>query len=374
MTKRFLLFAVAALFAALCVPVARAQTTVIKGIAKDQQGKPLVGYTVQMVKKETGRKYNLKTDKRGEFFSLGIDFGNYDISLLDPTGHPVISDTNVHIPMPNKDENFLDFDLAKRAQAQQTQMTEEQKKQAKEVEQVQKENEKIKGLNQMLQQAQADMAAGNYDQALSLMQQAVQADPTRDVLWMKLADAQRLASTKAPDQATRTKQLQDSVESYKKAIALKTEKPTGSSTNLGDYWNNLGDAYGRLGMTQDAINSFQQAAQANPTSAGLYYFNLGAVLVNTGKSDEALQAFDKAIAADPANANAYFQRGVILLGKAKIEGDKTIAPPGTAEAFNKYLELEPTGQFAEAAKAMLSQIGAPVETSFGKPKATTKKK
>ncbi len=374
MTKRFLLFAAAVLCAALWVPVASAQTTQVKGIAKDQQGKPMVGYTIQMLKKETGRKYNLKTDKKGEFFSLGVDFGTYDVSLIDPSGKLVVTDTNVRIPTPNKEETFLDFDIAKRMQTQQATMSEEQKKQQAEYEKLQKENEKIKGLNQMLQQAQTDMAGGNYDQALSLMQQAVQADPTRDVLWMKLADAQRLASAKAPDQATKTKDLQDSVESYKKAIALKTEKPTGSSTNIGDYWNNLGDSYGRLGMSQDALSAFQQAAQANPTSAGLYYFNLGAVLVNTGKSDEALQAFDKAIAVDPNNANAYFQKGVILLGKAKIEGDKTIAPPGTAEAFNKYLELDPTGQFSEAAKAMLAQIGASVETSFGKTKATTKKK
>ncbi len=372
MRKRFLLFAIAAVCAALWVPVASAQTTQIKGIAKDQQGKPMVGYTVQLVRKETGRKYPLKTDKKGEFFSLGIDYGNYDISLIDPSGHVVVTDQGIHLPMAGE-ENFIDFDLAKRVQAAKGQMTEEQKKQAAEVEKIQKENEKIKGLNQMLQQAQTDMTAGNYDSAMSLMQQAVQADATRDVLWLKLADAQRLASAKAPDQATRTKDLQDSVESYKKAIAIKTEKPTGSSANIGDYWNNLGDSYGRLGMTQDALNAFQQAAQANPTSAGLYYFNLGAVLVNTGKSDEALQAFDKAIAADPNNANAYFQKGVILLGKAKIEGSKTIAPEGTAEAFNKYLELQPTGQFAEAAKAMLAQIGAPVETSFGKTKAGKKK-
>ena len=79
----------------------------------------------------------------------------------------------------------------------------------------------------------------------------------------------------------------------------------------------------------------------------MYYYNLGAVLTNTGKLDDAMQAFDKAIAADPNRADAYYQKGIILLGKAKIEGDKTVAPPGTAEAFNKYLELQPTGQYAE---------------------------
>ena len=38
---------------------------------------------------------------------------------------------------------------------------------------------------------------------------------------------------------------------------------------------------------------------------------------------------------------------------------------GTAEAFQKYLELQPTGTYADAAKQMLTSIGASVETSFG---------
>jgi hypothetical protein len=89
--------------------------------------------------------------------------------------------------------------------------------------------------------------------------------------------------------------------------------------------------------------------------------------------DEAIAAFDKAIQADPTKADAYYWKGVNLLGKATMKGNKMEAPAGTAEAFNKYLELQPTGQFAGPAKEMLASIGAPVETSFGKQKAKTKK-
>jgi hypothetical protein len=62
------------------------------------------------------------------------------------------------------------------------------------------------------------------------------------------------------------------------------------------------------------------------------------------------------------------------MGKATVKGDKMVAPPGTAEAFNKYLELEPNGKYADPAKQMLASIGAPVETSYGKSKAAPKKK
>ena len=119
--------------------------------------------------------------------------------------------------------------------------------------------------------------------------------------------------------------------------------------------------------------SYGQAAQADPTHAAQYYYNEGAVMTNTGKVDDAIQAFDKAIQADPTKADAYYWKGVNLLGKATVKGNKMEAPPGTAEAFNKYLELEPSGQFAQPAKDMLASIGAAVETSFGKGKTIKKK-
>jgi len=64
---------------------------------------------------------------------------------------------------------------------------------------------------------------------------------------------------------------------------------------------------------------------------------------------------------------------VNMIGKATLQGDKMVAPPGTAEAFQKYLELQPTGTYADAAKQMLASIGGSVETSFGNKKKTTKK-
>jgi hypothetical protein len=46
-----------------------------------------------------------------------------------------------------------------------------------------------------------------------------------------------------------------------------------------------------------------------------------------------------------------------------------IAAPGTAEAFQKYLELKPDGPYAADAKNMLAVVGSTLETTYG-----TKKK
>jgi hypothetical protein len=62
-----------------------------------------------------------------------------------------------------------------------------------------------------------------------------------------------------------------------------------------------------------------------------------------------------------------------MIGKATLKGDKMVAPEGTSDAFNKYLELQPNGQFAQPAKDMLASIGASVQTSYGKKKASKTK-
>ncbi len=87
-----------------------------------------------------------------------------------------------------------------------------------------------------------------------------------------------------------------------------------------------------------------------------------------------IAAFNKVIAADPNRADAYYWKGVNLIAKETMDKDnKVIAPPGTAEAFQKYLELQPTGTYAEGAKGMLASIGASVETSYGTRKKPVKK-
>ena len=121
---------------------------------------------------------------------------------------------------------------------------------------------------------------------------------------------------------------------------------------LAAYYNNLGQAEARTGQLDEAVKSYDLAAQQNPAGAAQYYYNQGAVLTNVGKVDAANAAFDKSIAADPTKADAYYQKGVNLINKATTDPKtgKVIPAPGTEEALNKYLELQPTGQFADGAK------------------------
>jgi len=241
----------------------------------------------------------------------------------------------------------------------------------------QKENSTIKTLNDKLNAAKTAADAGDYDTAITALTEATQVDPGRDLLWFKLGDYYRLSAPKQTDPAEKKKRLDSAVESYQKAVDLKkattNDKDPNATKNLSAYYNNLAEAYAKANKTDDAIKTYAMAAQADPASSAQYYFNMGAVLTNTGKVDDAIAAFDKVIAADPNRADAYYWKGVNLIGKATLQGDKMVAPPGTADAFQKYLELAPTGANADAAKQMLASIGSSVETGYGKKKAPAKK-
>jgi len=323
----------------------------VKGVVKDQTGKPVEGVTVELSSGESGKKYELKTNSKGEYSSIGILAGTYDFTLMRD-GKTIDQITKVPV-VAGAEPRVVDFDFTKR----QVGPTEEQKKQAEEV---QKHNEKIKTLNASLTQARQLEASGNYDEAINILTQASQVDSKQDLIWFSLGDAQRGA-----------KKYPEAIESYQKAIAMK--EASNDKAHLGSYHNNLADAYAKAGQADKAMAEYNAAVAAEPANAATYYFNEGAVFTNTGKTEEAVVAFDNAIKADPTRAAAYYWKGVNMMAKATTKGDKMIAPDGTAQAFNKYLELDPTGQYADPAKQMLAMIGASVQTSYGKSKNPPKK-
>jgi tetratricopeptide (TPR) repeat protein len=358
-------------------PLALAQTTgTVKGVCKDSDGKPIVGAEVEWTGTESGHTYKLKTNNKGEYFSLGIVPGKYNVNLsLDGKELFHINGVNVSL-----DETDLPFDLKKEqtSAAQAQGMTPEQAKaRAEAAAKVEGEKKTVGTLNEKLNAAKAASDAGDFETAISTLNEANQIDGTRDLIWFKLADAYRMSAPKQTDTDEKKKRYEMAAVDYQKAIDLRTaneaqQKEADNNLKLAAYYNNLAEAYSKANKVDDSITNYNKAAQLDPQHAGTYLFNEGAILTNAGKVDDAIAAFDKVIAADPTKAAAYYWKGVNLIGKATLKGDKMVAPAGTAEAFQKYLELEPDGKLAQPAKDMLASIGATVETGFGKKKAVKK--
>ncbi len=374
MKQGSILLVLVSALAILCVaPVFGQATGTVKGVCKDTAGNPITGATVEWFSQETGRKYSLKVNNKGEYFSLGIAPGKYKVTLMKD-GKQLFNFNNVSVSV---DESVVDFDL-KKEQAQGAQAAgvsqEELKRRQEEAAKATKENTTVKALNEKLAAANTASSTGDFDTAIATLTEATQMDPSRDLLWFKLGDAYRGSALKQTDSAEKSKRFNNAVEDYQKAIDIKTKedetaKKPDTPKQLAAYYNNLADAQGKAGKAEDAIQSYGKAAQLDPAGSGTYYFNLGAILTNANKSDDAIQAFDKAIAADPNRADAYYWKGVNLVAKATTD---KVAVPGTEEALNKYLELQPNGTYAEGAKGMIQYIGGSIETSFGKKKPPKK--
>jgi tetratricopeptide (TPR) repeat protein len=230
----------------------------------------------------------------------------------------------------------------------------------------------------MITQAQTALAAKNWEAAEPLLKQMIAIDGTRYQFYQALGDAQ--ANLNKYDEA---------VDSYGKGIELaqgvapgttpKDPKnpdsdPVKAKASEGQMLTAQGNAYLKLKKTPEAIAAYTKAAEISP-NPGVAYFNICATQYNNANSEaavaSAIGACDKAIAADPNKADAYFIKGSLLMGAGKMDAQgKYIPPEGTADALNKYLQLDPNGAHAADVKQMLEMIGAKIETSYG----TTKKK
>ena len=134
--------------------------------------------------------------------------------------------------------------------------------------------------------------------------------------------------------------------------------------------NQLAQALSHIGKMDDAKAAYEAAAKIDPTKAGMYFFNEAATLFNSNDMPGAAAAADKAIAADPTKVEAYYIKGQSLIGNATVDPatNKITAPPECIAAYNKYLELAPTGPHAEEIKGILQGIGATVTETYKAPK------
>jgi len=338
-----------ALLAAVSALPAMAQITGMKGVARDTEGKFITDGTVEITNIDTQRKITVNTNKNGEYVTIGLSPGTYDVVL---TRNGVAVDGFNKVPLAMGEQREVNFDLKKDLAGKAGPSEEQIKKQ----QEVVKQNEKIKGLNAKLAEVRDLEKAGNYDQAITVMQEVTSGDPSKDLLWAYLGEAY-----------TGAKKYTEAVEAYQKAIAIKGDSAL--------YHNALANAYNKSGQVDKAVAEYTQVAQMDPSGAATAYFNIGVVNYNANKTDDAVTAFDKSIQLDPNRADAYYYKGMALLNKATLGKDGKYSPAaGTVEAFQKYLELKPDGANAQTAKDTIAMLGSSVETTYGKQKAPAKKK
>ena len=370
MRKRELLILLAVMVwaASFCVP-AHAQFAALEGTVKGADGLPLAGAQILIVNVDRNWNYKTKTDKKGHYYYAGLQYDNLHNVTLVVNGRERMKRQQVRI----KGTVVADFDLqslrdsrlAERAGIQAGPGGKFTPQQRKEIElQLDKENierDKMRQLNQAYGDGMEALRGRNYEVAIAQLEQAAQLDPQQHAVFANLGKAYMEAGKKERGGEARA-HLKKSVEAYERAVALRPDDP--------GYHNNFGLALGSVGELQRAEEELTTAAQLNPARGGRYFYNLGAMLANNARLKEATVAFRKATELDPKYSMAWYQLGVSLSAEAQLDEKtgKSTPAPGTVEALQKYLELEPTGRYAAIAKSLIDSLGAEIETQFEKKK------
>ena len=349
--------------ALVAAPRAAAQMGTISGQILDINGKPWVGLTVQATS-EQGAKQTAKTDNDGKYSIPNLRSGIYMVTI---TAFPPPNDKQPPYDMAKvrvesggeakADANFKDI-MAKQGAAAQEQVKKNEEAKAK-----------FEGMkahftagNAILEQekaAKADLAKAPADQRDALKQKladladqaakeykaaqesAGEKDPNLHLLWAKLGEAY--------DTAGRN---EEAAQAYQQAIAAKPDVP--------GYYNNLGNVLAREGKIDEAKAAYTKSAELDPANAATAWRNFGISLYNANRLGDAVEPLQKSAELDPKNPQTWYLLGASLVYKMTLKkvGDKEVPEfaPGTIEAYQKAIELDPNGTYGQQAKAGLEQL------------------
>jgi tetratricopeptide (TPR) repeat protein len=279
----------------LFVPQAYAQTGAARGRVLDAQGQPIPD--AKVVIEYTGgitRKFEVKTNKKGEFMQVGVQPGPYRLTASKDGFQSETLDYRIALGEPTA---VPDFQLKSAAQAAQ---------QAGGTEMAELRGEFKKGVD--LQ------AAGKLDEAVAAYTAILAKHPDVPEVYQNLGSVY-LQKKDYPAAET----------AFQKGLELRPD-----STEIATL---LARAYAESGQSDKAIEIMEKSAGANPADAKAQ-FNRGIFLLNANKNEEAIAAFEAALKADPNMTEAYYRLGALMVGQGKI--------PEAIQNLEKYLSLNPT--------------------------------
>ena len=326
-----------------------------------QDKAPAPNLQVVFTNPQTNKQYKTKTDKKGEYLSLGMMPDAYTVEVIDPKVGVLYTKRAQTVD----GNSSLVIDLSKpEASGGTAGAGAEVARSAKErAAAMSKENATVASLNALVTQAQTAMQAQKWPEAEVALEKIIEANPetTRWEFFKVLGDAQG-----------HSQEYGDAVQAYERGVQVAQSivsgtapadprnpnpDPARAAAGIGQMLTAQGNAYIQLGKADEAIASFRKAAE-KATNPAVGYYNLCAVEFNYNKLEEAAAACDKSVAADPNKPDAWFFKGSALYKAAKTENGKVSAALGTAEALNKYLQLDPNGAHASEAKSMLQKLSS----------------
>jgi len=370
---------------AIRMAVLLAQGGTLAGTVFDLTGKPYPDITISIKSIETSKEISATTDAKGHYSASGLGAGTYNIDVKgkDKDGKEMLLyQTGIKLTsggIPPFDINMKEL----QEQGKLAAIEAERKRQEAEVQfQALKTHYDagIVAIDQM-KAAQTKLAQTPKDQQDPVKAQITQAGGTAVTELTAALDLEKPEDPNRPIVLSRLGEAyesmgkwQEAADTYQKAIALKPE----TAAN----YNNLGNDLAKLGKVDDARAAYQKYVDLNPTDAALAWRNFGTVLYNSNRMKESIEPLQKATTLDPKNATAWLLLGIALVNtmEFKTVGDKItpVMQPGTVEAYQHAIDLDPNGPIGAQAKdglASLQAMGVGITTKIGEapPKSTKKK-
>ena len=301
----------------LAVQSAEAQTGQVKGRVTDAKGQPVEGAVITIEATDgMGRAFKLKTNRRGEYIQIGLQPGQYKISaqkdnLSDSRQQRIsldVAEVNLTLT-PGGGGGEASADERKKAEA------------------------RIAAVKANFEAGVQASNAGNFDEAIAKFNAVLAEAPKCVECYTNIAAVHM-----------RKKEYDQAEAVYKKAIEIDP-----SSYQAYSGLANLYNTQKKFDQAAEASAQAQKLGAAAPGGASASsVFNQGVIAWNASKIADAKKAFEEAVKLDPKLADAHYWLGMANLNEGKM--------PDAAKSFEEYLKLAPTGQYAEQAKGILTQI------------------
>jgi tetratricopeptide (TPR) repeat protein len=308
------LMACAALVAmAMTLPAAAQSTGMVRGVVKDAAGKPVEGAKVVVEAEGNNRRFETKSDKKGEFVQIGLAPGQYKVTAEKDKVVSAPSPVNVRI----SGGAPLTLVLGAGGGASP---------------EVAAKNAELK---KSFEEGVAASRAGNHDEAIAKFTHAAELNATCYDCYYNIAYSE-----------TQKKDFDKAEAAYKKAIELKPD--------YSEAYSGLANVYNMQRKFEEAATASAKAMELGSASAGGgggnpdAMFNQGVILWNAGKIAEAKKQFEATIAAKPDHAEAHYQLGMALVNEGNLAA--------AGAEFEKYVQIAPNGPNAATAKGILATI------------------
>lgn len=332
----------------------------VSGHILDQEGNPVAGATVtyryigiveksissmpsmrtetsRMVER-SGRNYTIKTDKKGSFTIVGVDYGVYQIDITAADGRHIYSGKkNIGEPSDPNSQNVLNVDLSTGYGGPQEPGSGTNlaagKKSKEQLNLIREENAHAAKINHLVVRYHAQLDLEDWPGAMSTLKELITLDTQRWEFYQNLGTLQ-----------LNQMEYQNAAQNFAQAVKVAEKvlaNPTDTDRALTIIAGLLlaeADSYEKLGQVDEAVSLYDQAAARHPHPYMAHYRACN-VLNNNGQPDAAIAHCNLAVADDPTQWEPYQLMGGVYSVKNQPQDALAEYEKGIAAA-QKMLELE----------------------------------